>query len=126
MSLFDQPAFQQYVSSAYSAIQGVQEAAGIRLTPFAEQIITTWIVAPAFEDDLLVARFVEPNPAGIAFGSEVIGRLPDLLLNISATSGAEARSAQRRNVITSADLFHWLTERGRTELASLRWPYPKD
>ncbi len=126
MSLFEQPNFQEYASITYISVQNAQREVGMQLTALAEQIVASWILAPAFEGPSPAEPPSEPHPDGARVSQEIIERLPNLLVRIGETSGASFRSPERRNIVTSADLFHWLTERGSDELGFLRWPYPKD
>jgi hypothetical protein len=126
MSLFEEPAFQQFVSIQYESITKAQEAAGVRLSPFAEQIVLDWMSALAFEGPEPVSPLTEPDPAGLQAAADLGERLPDLLTSVDRTLGLFDRSGPRRSIITAADLYHWLTEHGEQDLAFIRWPYPKD
>jgi hypothetical protein len=115
-----------YSSRVLDAIGSAQQETGIKLSSFVVQIVHAWIMALAFEGPDPLEPLTQADPEGANVAAEVMSQVPNLIVNIASDLNITDRKPVRQTVITSADMFHWLTEYGRDRLAFIRWPYPKD
>jgi hypothetical protein len=126
MSLWESTQFQEHWNSVRESITEAGDKAQVGLSPFVFETIHTWTLALIFEGPTPTEPLVDADRAGEEVASELISQLPRLMRSIADFNDIWSRQPERQRVITSADLFHWLTERGGEELAFIRWPYPKD
>lgn len=122
IGLLDEPRFEPYASRAFEAISSAEQEAGIRLTPFAREIVAHFIVAPVVEAPN--PETLEPEELGISISTQLNDYLVKLGHDVRDLYRIAERPGDRRGLVTTADVYHWLTEQAQAEFAWL--PYPKD
>lgn len=123
MGFLDDPSVQPFAAQVDEWILAAEAASGVQLTPVAREIVALFIVAPAFEDPSAGSRG-DFNAVGAAATGAVRNLLPEIFEEMRELYGVSGRR-QARDIITTGDIYHWLTERAGERLAELSWPYSK-
>ena len=122
MGILDQDPYRQVAVDVFAAMDAAEAQTGLRVSPFAREILTDLLVAPTFE---VGSPRTEPSRQGSALTNEFVARIDSILADIAEVYGVQSRSGQRLGVIDTADLYHWLAERSEGVVSQFDCPYDK-
>jgi len=124
MAVVEQPEVAPFARAVQDEIGRVARGMDVQVSPFAEEIMTLFVTSALFE----------PVPeGGVPFrraeGEEFYRILtyfvPPIIEDMLGTSSVRSREGEARNLIMTADVYHWLADRGEQLLVSLPCPFAK-
>jgi hypothetical protein len=124
MGVLDDPVVRPLANYVLGSIDQAEDEANVVFSPIAREIAALFIIGSAFETPGVSEAELAPNTTG-ALVSEYVSRQVSGLAQDARDMYSVSTRSQFRGVITSADVFHYLADRGRI-LATSILPYPKD
>jgi hypothetical protein len=125
MGILDEPTVAPVASEVRTQLFGAASTQELFFTPFAGELLVTFITSAMFEPALPPTWPPPPKPdVGQDLFNQLIEAIPGVLADLRETSGVVERDDPVRGVLTTADVYHWLSDRAALQLR-LRCPYEK-
>ncbi|MBV9446634.1 MAG: hypothetical protein JO345_12165 [Streptosporangiaceae bacterium] len=96
----------------------------VRITPFAEEIVTLFITSAAFEPAIQPEGMFQRRSGEDLYRS-LMNSVRPIIQDIVDTSSVRTREDETRNLVMTADVYHWLSERSEQVLGFLPCPFAK-
>jgi hypothetical protein len=124
MALLEHPEVAPFAQACQEQIGRAARGMDVQVSPFAEEIMTLFVTSGVFEpvpEGGVPSRRAE----GEQFYRILMDFVPPIIEDMLATSSVRSREGEARNLIMTADVYHWLADRGGQLLASLPCPFAK-
>jgi|HubBroStandDraft_4_1064222.scaffolds.fasta_scaffold29384_3 hypothetical protein len=125
MALLDDPRVAPVAQACQDELSRIAQETDVRMTPFAEEIVTLFVTSAVFEPATAPGWQFVSRPENEALYGTLMGSLRPIFEDVVSTSSVRLREGETHNVLMTADVYHWLSERSRDVLASLPCPYDK-
>jgi hypothetical protein len=125
MGLLENPEVAPVAQACEAQIDRVMHEVDVRMTPFAEEIVTLFITSALFEPATEPEGRFERRADGEALYRGLIDNMQPIIEDIVNTSSVRFREGETQNVVMTADVYHWLSERSGRVLGSLPCPFAK-
>lgn len=124
VGVLDEPDVRGYADHVLDSIAEAEASAEVVMSPIAREITALLMVSPAFEGPEVSGSSLAQDPDRAALTDVFRNGLPELVREARDRYSIHDRH-RARGVLTAADLFHYIADRGRA-IVSQFGPYPKD
>jgi hypothetical protein len=123
MGILDNEHVTPYAQACDSQIRQLAAGYNIEISVFAREIVSLFITSAMFEPARSQDQLSDAASQGSELYEQLRGDLPSVFADLVETTTVRTREDDSRNVIMSADVYHWIAARSEAVLAELHCPW---
>jgi hypothetical protein len=125
MALLDNEEVAPLARACQDEIARIARAENVKVSPFATEILTLFVTSAAFEPVTEPSEHYERRIEGQNFFGILMNNLQPIFSDILQSTSVRSRAGETRNLIMTADVYHWLSENSSYFLQGLPCPWAK-